>query len=342
MTENSSRKCVIALDAMGGDFAPLNEIEGLFLALPFLKNSDVLLVGKKEEIIAVLEKKNLKFNYDKIINAHEVITMHDSPAAAVKTKKNSSIVIGAKLVKDKIADAFVSAGNTGAMMTASTMIMGRIPGVGRPTIGAPLPSQTGVCMVYDVGASVDCKPQHLLEYSIMGTIYFEEIFGKNNPTIALLNVGEEESKGNELSKETYGLLKTSGLNFIGNAEGKDILKGKADIVVCDGFTGNVLLKFAEAVIPLLKVRIKSYIGKSIVKKLKNAFLRQTMKEALQDFDPELHGGVPLLGVNGISIIGHGSGSAVAIKNMLLRAEEMHTKELLKKFEEAIRKYGKQQ
>jgi glycerol-3-phosphate acyltransferase PlsX len=265
--------------------------------------------------------------------------MSEIPTAALKTKKESSIVVGSKLVKDKKADAFVSAGNTGAMMAASTLLMGRIKGVGRPVIGATFPAESGSCTVYDVGASVDSKPRHLVEFAILADIFAKEIQGIPKPTVALLSVGEEESKGNQFTLMAHELLKESKVNFIGNVEGRDILKGKADIVVTDGFVGNVILKFGESMLGLLKAKFKDFADESIVNKIRVLLAKGTVKKVLKDLDYQSQGGVPLLGVNGISIIGHGSSSPLAIKNMILRAKEMYDRDIINKFEESIKDYA---
>lgn len=325
---------------MGGDYAPANAILGAVDAANENSEIELFLVGKEKAILQVLDENKISFDKEKIINADEVIEMSDSPTSALKTKPNSSIVIGAKLVKDKQADAFVSAGNTGAMMAASTLIMGRLKGCSRPTIGATFPTAKDTyCLVYDVGASVDCKPSHLYEYALMGSIFVKEIFGIQKPTVGLLSVGEEETKGNEVTFATHKLLKESHLNFVGNVEGRDILKGTTDIVVCDGFVGNIILKFAESFMGTLKSTLKSYAEKGIMNKLKALVTKITLKGALKKFDYQTYGGVPLLGVNGISIIGHGSSSALAIKNMVLRAKEMHDKNLIQKFEESLKVYA---
>ncbi len=333
------KSCIIAVDAMGGDKAPHNAIVGVLDAFNSGNNFDLLLVGRKTEIIDVIKKNNLSFPEKNIINANEIIGMKDSPTAALKTKKDSSIVVGANLVKENKAHAFVSAGNTGAMMAASTLLIGRIPGVGRPTIGATIPTETGNgCTIYDVGASVDSKPQHLLEYAIMGSIYSEEMLGINNPSVGLLSVGEENSKGNKVTLAAFDLLKKAHINFVGNVEGRDILKGKVDIVVCDGFVGNILLKFAESIMGLLKSKIRKYADESFSNKLKALVVKGTLKNALKDMDYQSYGGVPLLGINGISIIGHGSSTPLAIKNMILRAHEMHSKNLLNKIEGSLKNH----
>ncbi len=338
-SESNTKKCRIVVDAMGGDFAPQNAVIGAIQAYNENKNFELFLVGKEDEIKKVIKENNLTYDSSKIINADQVIEMGDSPTNAIKTKQDSSIVVGAKLVSDKKADAFVSAGNTGAMMAASTLIMGRIPGVGRPTIGALMPSKAGTSLVFDVGASVDSKPKHLLEYAIMGTIFAKEIYGVENPRVGILSVGEEESKGNEVSLAAAAMLKKTNLNFIGNIEGRDILEGSVNVIVCDGFVGNVLLKFGEGVLSLLKAKFKQYASKGLLNKLKILLVKNAMREILKDFDYQEHGGVPLLGVNGISIIGHGSSTPKAIKNMVLRANEMYEKNLIAKIESSIKQYS---
>ncbi len=338
----NNKKCRIAVDAMGGDFAPRNVVIGAVEAYNLNKSFELYLVGKVEEIQKVLKENNLSFDSSHIINATQVIGMADSPTESIKTKHDSSIVVGARLVKDGKADAFVSAGNTGAVMAASTLIIGRIPGVGRPTIGALIPNEKGVCMLFDVGASVDSKPKHLLEYAVMGTIFTREIYGISSPSVGILNVGEEESKGNEVSLSAAKLIKNTNLNFAGNVEGRDLLKGSVNVVVCDGFVGNILIKFGEAVPGLLKYKLKEYSDKGIFNKLKLLLVKNSLKNVLKDFDYQEHGGVPLLGVNGISIIGHGSSTPKAIQNMVLRANEMFNKKLVSKIEAAIKQYSNPQ
>ncbi len=337
--ESQNPICRIAVDAMGGDFAPRNAITGAIQAFEEKKNFELLLVGKKSAIKDVIFKDKLNFDENNIIHADDVIEMADVPVNAIKLKPNSSIVVGANLVKDKKADAFVSAGNTGAMMAASTLIIGRIPGVGRPTIGQAMPNEAGVSMLFDVGASVDSKPRHLLEYAIMGTIFTKEIYGVENPTIGILSVGEEDTKGNELSLAASELIRKTNLNFIGNVEGRDILKGTANIVVCDGFVGNIVIKFGESVLDFLKFKFKTYANEGILNKLKMGLVKSSLKTVLKDFDYEEYGGVPLLGVNGISIIGHGSSTPRAIKNMVIRAHEMYEKKLIEKIENSIKNYS---
>lgn len=339
MAQSGQRsRCRIVVDAMGGDFAPQNAVVGAIDALREDPSIELLLVGRKQDILDVLEKNHLEFDAGNIIHADEVISMSDSPTM-LKTKKDSSIVVGVNLVRDGRADAFVSAGNTGAVHAASTLFMGRLDGVSRPTIGTFMPSEGGVCTIFDAGANVDSKARFLFEYAVMGSIFVREIYGIQNPTVGLLNVGEEDSKGPDVIKETFGLLKNSQLNFIGNIEGRDILKGRANVVVCDGFVGNIILKFGESMPKLLKAMLKEYASKGILNKLKVAFAYSALKEALKPMDYQLHGGVPLLGVRGISIIGHGSSTPLAIKNMVFRAAEMYNKDLTNKIETSIRQYA---
>lgn len=336
--DNSSERCKIIVDAMGGDYAPQNAVVGAIEASMENPGFDLFLVGKEKEILRVITDRNLSFDNSRIINAEEIIDMGDSPTEAIKKKPHSSIVVGARYVKEKKAHAFVSAGNTGAMMAASTLIMGRIPNVGRPTIGAEIPNTHGTCFLFDVGAGKDAKPNHLFEYAVMGTIYARDLGGVANPQVGILSMGEEESKGNEITTSAFKLLKQSKLNFIGNVEGRDILTGKVDVVVCDGFIGNILLKFGESVPKLLKHLLKKTAEKNFIDKIKIGLFKGTLKRALKDLDYQEHGGVPLLGVNGISIIGHGSSSPKAIKNMVFRAYDMYKKNLNQKIEESLKEY----
>ncbi len=336
--DNSSR-CRIVVDAMGGDFAPVNAVLGAVEAYSENRGFDLYLVGKQSKIKEVLSSNNITFPEEFVVNADEVIEMADSPASSLKAKPNSSIVIGAQLVRDKKADAFVSAGNTGAMMAASTLIIGRISGLGRPTIGAEMPNVNGICYLYDVGASKDSKPIHLFEYAVMGTIFAKEMGGVTNPKVGVLSMGEEEGKGNEASEAAAKMLRQSKLNFIGNVEGRDILTGNVDVVVCDGYVGNIILKFGESVPKLLKYLLAKTAEKSFLDKILIGLSKSTLKKALKSLDYQEYGGVPLLGVNGISIIGHGSSSIRAIKNMVLRANEMHQKQLVQKMTTAISEYS---
>jgi len=328
----------IALDAMGGDDAPLKIVEGGLQALRESNNRfELVLVGKKEEIEEEISKHSgAGLNYS-VAQASEVIEMHETPNVALKQKPDSSIVVGAHLHKQRKVDAFVSAGNTGAFMAASTLILGRLKGVGRPAVGTPLPTVKDTCLLIDSGANSDSRPQHIVEFGMMGSIYAKEILKKDTPTVGLLNIGEESSKGNDLAVASYPLLEKSGLNFIGNIEGRDIFAGKADVVLCDGFVGNIVLKFAESILPTLRTRFRMYAAGNPFKAVWAGMMGKTLRRVLKGFSYEAQGGAPLLGVNGVSIIGHGSSSVLAVKNMVLRAEEMADRNIGKLIENSISK-----
>ena len=326
----------IALDAMGGDNAPVNDVAGAVKTVRETEHINVILVGQQDIVEKELKKHSYNTSRISVHHCTEVIGMHESPTEALKKKPDSSIVIGTKLVKEKKADAFISAGNTGAVMAASLFILGRIANVTRPTIGESFPTDEGISIVFDVGANMDCKPLHLLEFAVMGVVYANHIFNIENPRVALLNVGEEKSKGNALTYDTYQLLESSGLNFIGNLEGRDVLRGKAEVIVCDGYTGNVILKFTESVPAVLKGKFMQYANKNIFNKIWVGMMYKTLKKILKDFDYQNYGGVPLLGVKGITVIGHGSSSPLAIKNMCLKAELMIKEKINYVIEEKIK------
>jgi glycerol-3-phosphate acyltransferase PlsX len=314
-------KIRVTVDAMGSDNAPHNEVLGSIEAASERKDLEIILVGRENEIRKVLEKQNYQLGNLSVVNADEVVTMEDNPSEAYKQKPNSSINIALNLQLENKADAFISAGNTGAVLASSTLKLGRIEGISRPTIGSMFPSEKGNVMLFDVGATVDCRANNLVEYALMGSVYSSYILGVENPKVGLLSVGEENTKGNELTLEAYELLSKSGLNFVGNVEGGDILKGKVDVVVCDGFVGNIILKFAESVLGLLKAKFRKLAESSLINKFKVGMAQSTLRQISKEFDYQYYGGVPLLGVNGVSIIGHGKSTPLAIKNMIFRAEE---------------------
>jgi len=314
----------IALDAMGGDQGPRATVEGAYLYLKESgKDDHILLVGDQ----AILQER-LKHVPDKyhgqlsIVHAPENIGMNEAPLEAFKKKKNSSMVVGLKLHATQKADAFVSAGHTGAQMAGSLLTLKRIPGVKRPAIGSFLPSEKGMVFLIDVGANVDCKPVHLLQFAIMGHTFVSEVFNQKKLSIGLLSIGEEEKKGNELTLKAHQLFKTKLDNFYGNVEGRDILKGTTDIIVCDGFVGNTVLKMAESVMGLLVKSIKKNIGSNLFTNLGALLVKPAFSELKNSYDYEEYGGVPLLGVNGISIICHGNSTAKAITNALKVAKNM--------------------
>lgn len=315
----------IALDAMGTDNAPAEDVRGAVEALRERRERDfeIVLVGRESEIAAELAKHpGADRDRISIVDAPDVIAMGAEPAQAVRAQRESSLVRGVTLHAERQVDAFVSAGNTGAVMTASTLILGRLAGISRPTIASQFPSADGYTIVADVGANVDTKPRNLYEFAVMTSVYAEQIFGYVNPTVGLLNVGEEEGKGEARAVEAYELLKASRLNFKGNVEGRDVLKGTVRVVICDGFTGNIILKFAESVPGFLKAKLRAAAGRSLGTKLLAAVSRSFLSSVFKEMDYQEYGGVPLLGVNGVSIIGHGGSTARAVRNMIFKAEEM--------------------
>ncbi len=315
----------IVVDAMGGDYAPKNVILGTIDALKESGSRfEVVLVGDKDaiekEIASAGGASGLPIH---IHHTTQVITMEDSPATAVKAKPDSSIVVGLSLCKQGQGDAFLSAGNTGAQMAASTFILGRLPGVLRPTISAFFPHPNGISLILDVGANVDCKPEVLVQFAQMGSIFVSQMENISAPKVGLLSVGEEETKGNEVTKETHQLLKAAkNLNFIGNIEGRDIFKGTADVMVCDGFTGNIILKMAESISHILGPRFKTEMKAMNLGEKEMMMVGGLLKKVMSPFDYEEVGGVPLLGLNGVSIIGHGGSTPKAIKNMIFEAEKI--------------------
>jgi len=322
----------LVLDLLGTDNAPVPEING---AEEFLReNPDTFLY-----IIGTAEFKNkitLKGNF-KFIEAEERVFFDEKPSEVIKKKKNSTMAIGLRLLKEGKADAFVSAGNTGALLAYSITILGRLKGVKRPAICALFPTYTGFCAVLDVGANADARPLFLYQFGVMGKVFTEEILGIENPRIAIVSIGEEETKGNELILKTKELFeKDKSLNFIGNIEGNEILKGKADVVVTDGFTGNVLLKFGEGVVEFMFKFFKEGIEKSFKNKIGGLILKDLFYEFGKKVSYEEFGGAPLLGVNGNIFISHGRSSKVAIKNALKTAFKFSKLNVNKKIQEALK------
>ncbi len=328
----------IALDAMGGDYAPFCNIKG---AIDFSKEYGigVYLVGKKDIIQEELKKNNLKIDNlpIEIVDAPEVIEMHESPSIALRKKRNSSMHIAGKLVREGKAQAFVSAGNTGAAMSIGKFIIGAAEGIERPGIAVAFPNKKGSrTVLIDVGANVDCRPRHLLYFAVMGHTYVKEILGtSDNPKIGILSIGEEEGKGNELVKDTYPLLKMSKLNFIGNAEGRDIFTGDFDVIVCDGFVGNIVLKTSESLGMIILDMIKEEVQKSIISKIGASLMLPALKRFKKKADFAEYGGAPLLGTKGTCIITHGRADERAIKNALKFASEFVNHDFNKKLIENI-------
>lgn len=309
----------VAVDAMGGDHAPREIVHGAVLAATEFP-VDILLVGRAEQIEHELGSFSTR-DHLTIVDAREVVEMNDTALTPLRRKRNSSVRVCANLVSEGKAHAFVSAGNTGATWTTARMVMGMIEGVSRPALAALLPNTQAHTILLDVGANVDSKPQQLREFAVMGHFYSQMLFGLEHPRVGLLSIGEEEGKGNELTRETFRVLKETGLNFIGNVEGRDIYNGNADVVVCDGFIGNVVLKASEALAAMVGSSIKEELRATLVRKIGAALARGAFQELRRKFDYAERGGAPLLGVRGGCIVCHGSSNAKAIKNAIRMAAE---------------------
>ena len=305
----------IALDMMGGDYAPLETIKGvnLFLSENNKDNVDLTLIGDENKLIPLINEYQITSENITVVHAGEVIEMQEHPTKALKEKQQSSISIGFHLLASGKTDAFISAGNTGAMMVGSLYSIKAITGVSRPAIGAYIPGENGkLSLLVDVGLNADCKPENLSQFALLGSLFSKYILNYENPRVALINVGEEEGKGNLLCQAAYPLLKENDrINFIGNVEGRDLLMGKAEIFVCDGYTGNVILKFAESIYDIVQKR-----------KIDDEYFNR--------FNFEMYGGVPVLGVNKPVIIGHGISTAGAFNNMILMAKKMIEQDFIEK------------
>ncbi|MBQ9376335.1 MAG: phosphate acyltransferase PlsX [Schwartzia sp.] len=331
---------IIAVDAMGGDYAPEAIVSGAVLASREL-DCEIVLVGDEERIKAVLAKeKGWDAKRIRIHHAGEVVQMDEHPADAVRQKKESSVVVAMRLVREGACDAVLSAGSTGAAVAAAQLILKRIKGIKRPSIATPIPTPQGATLMLDSGANVDSKPIHLLQSALMGSIYSELVFGHKEPRVGLLNIGEEETKGDELARETFPQLKTLGergvVRFIGNAEGRDIPKGNFDVVVCDGFVGNALLKFGEGlaktIVHLITDELKSA---GLLTKLGALLVKPALAKLGKRLDVAEYGGAPLLGVNGCVIISHGSSNAKAIKNAIRVANDFARSNALQRISDSI-------
>ncbi|MFZ1685008.1 MAG: phosphate acyltransferase PlsX [Candidatus Zixiibacteriota bacterium] len=334
MTENGT--CVVALDVMGADHGPQPIIDGGIAAANLLGSGvHVIFVGRKEQIEKILAQTKAVPSNVSIHHAETEVTMHISATDGVKMR-DSSIAEGARLVKTGKAHAFVSPGNTGAVMATSLLTLGRIEGVSRPAIAAAFPTSTGKpTLVLDVGANADCKPHHLSQFAVMGSVYSQILFDYEKPRVGLLSIGEERSKGNELIFGAHELLKTSKINFVGNVEGRDIMMGEVDVVVTDGFTGNILLKFAESVQPMLGRWTKRQIDTNIFSRIAVYMMLPFVKRIKRWLDYAEAGGAPLLGVNGIVIICHGASNARAITNGVRIAHDMHVKKVRERIHDEL-------
>ena len=328
-------KTIIALDCMGGDNAPGEIVKGAVLAANENKDMLIKLVGREDDIKKELEKYPSSDKLE-IVDAKEVIETGEPPVAAIRKKKDSSLVKCMYMVKKGEADAMVSAGSTGANLVGGHVIIGRIKGVERPPLAPLIPTKTGFSLLIDCGANVDARPSHLLQFAKMGSVYMENVVGVKNPKVALVNIGAEEEKGNALVKETYPLLKEmEGINFIGNIEARDIPNGDADVIVCDAFVGNVILKLYEGVASDLIDKIKGSMMNSIKTKIGALLIKKDLKKTLKGFSLEEHGGAPLLGLNGLLVKTHGSSKAIEIKNSILQCITFNELDINNKFKEKL-------
>ncbi|MBA4371903.1 MAG: phosphate acyltransferase PlsX [Thermodesulfovibrio sp.] len=326
---------LIALDAMGGDYAPTINIEGALDTVNEQNDINVILVGNEPLIRQELRGKRFDPDRLRIRHASQVIEMHDAPSAAIRKKKDSSIRIGIDLVKAGEADAFVSAGHSGVVMATSLLLLGTSQGVDRPAIATLMPTLKEPFILLDVGANVDCKPENLLQFGLMGNTYCKLVLGRSEPKVALLSIGEEDSKGNELTKEAFKLLKNTSLNFIGNVEGKDLFTGKADVILCDGFIGNIALKVSEGLAEAILKMLKQEITSGSAGRLGYLMLKPAFRNFKKRTDYDEYGGAPLLGINGASIISHGRSTSKAIKNALRVAEDFSRKRVYEAIAQAI-------
>lgn len=314
----------IAVDAMGGDHAPKSIVSGAIGAARLAKNRfEVVLVGDKNKIQQELDR-HFRTNElpISVVHASQQVEMDDIPAVALKQKRDSSISVAMQLHKEGAVDAVVSAGNTGAVLASALIKLRKIAGVLRPAIGSILPNGRGATFMIDAGTNVDCKPRQLFQFGVMGSIFMSKLFNIENPRVGLLNIGTEKSKGNEQVQSTYNLFQQSELNFIGNIEGGAVLKDLSDVVVCDGFVGNIILKFAESFNSVYSSNLRNRIGKRLQYNLGAYLLKPAFRRLKKTFDYAEYGGVPLLGIKGVVIIGHGSSSPKAILNAIFEAEKI--------------------
>ena len=328
----------VAVDAMGGDYSPTEVIKGALDALKRDKDVKVVLVGQKEAL-----KGKIPDEYsDRCSTAYstQVIGNDEAPVAAIRSKKDSSIVVGMNLVKEGKADAFVSAGSTGAVLVGGQLIVGRIKGVLRPALAPLLPTEKGVSLLIDCGANVDARSEHLVQFARIGSLYMEKVIGIKNPRVGIVNIGAEEEKGNSLVKETMPLLrKCDDINFTGSVEAREIPKGGADVIVCEAFVGNVILKLYEGVGSTLIGKIKEALTKNVFTKLGALMIKSSLKETLKSFDASRYGGAPLLGLNGLVVKAHGNSKANEISNSILQCKSFKEEALSEIIREKMKSEG---
>lgn len=327
----------VALDAMGGDNAPVEMIKGAIDAIHKRSDIKVFLVGQEE----LIQKELTQYTYEKdqieVVNATEVIETAEPPVMAIRKKKDSSIVVAMNMVKRGEADAFVSAGNSGAVLVGGQLVVGRIKGIERPPLAPLIPTAKGVSLLIDCGANVDARPSHLVQFAKLGSIYMEHIMGIEKPRVAIVNIGAEEEKGNALVKETFPLLKEcKDINFIGSIEARDIPHGYADVIVCEAFVGNVILKLYEGVGSVLIHKVKQGMMTTLRSKIGALLVKPALKETLKSFDASEHGGAPLLGLNGLVVKTHGSSKAKEVSNSIIQCVTFKEQKINDKIRECIK------
>jgi glycerol-3-phosphate acyltransferase PlsX len=324
----------IAVDAMGGDHAPLVNVDGAVAAAREFGISS-LLVGRRAELERLLADADFSGPEIEVVDAPEIVTMEDPATAAIRRKRQSSIRIAADCVREGRAAGLVSAGHTGAAMVVAKMVIGTIEGVDRPALATVLPNLTGHCLLLDVGANPDAKTAQFKEFAVMGSIYAELAFGKEKPSIGLMSIGEEDSKGTDETKEAFKILEATGLNFVGNVEGRDVFNGTVDVIVTDGFTGNVILKVSESLSEMVEQLLREEIKRTLQASVGFLLSRSAFRRFKQRLDYSEYGGAPLLGVKGCVIIGHGRSSAKAVKNAIRFAAEFARQNLAEKIQAQI-------
>lgn len=327
---------IVAVDAMGGDHAPEEIVKGAVAAVGAGKDIKVLLVGQEKTVSSELQKHTYNTDQIEIVNATEMIETGEPPVNAIRKKKDSSIVVGMNLVKQQKADAFVSAGSSGAILVGGQVIVGRIKGVERPPLAPLIPTENGVSLLVDCGANVDARPSHLVQFAKMGSIYMEHVVGIKNPRVAIVNIGAEEEKGNALVKETFPLLKECGdINFIGSIEAREIPHGGADVIVSEAFVGNVILKLYEGVGATLISKVKAGMMGSLRSKIGALLVKPALKETLKSFDASAYGGAPLLGLKGLVVKTHGSSKAVEVCNSIIQCVTFKEQNINEKIKESL-------
>lgn len=326
----------VAVDAMGGDNAPFEIVKGAVEAVNENKNIKVYLVGKEDLVKEELSKYTYDANSIEVVNATEVIETAEPPVMAIRKKKDSSIVVAMNLVKDGTCDAIVGAGSSGAMLVGGQLIVGRIKGIERPPLAPLIPTETGCSLLIDCGANVDARPSHLVQFAKMGSVYMESVMGIEKPRVAIVNIGAEEEKGNALVKETFPLLKNCPeINFIGSIEARDIPTGYADVIVCEAFAGNIILKLYEGVGATLIKKVKAGMMTSLRSKIGALLVKPALKATLKGFSLEEHGGAPLLGLNGLVVKTHGSSKSIEIKNSILQCVTFKEQKINEKIKEKV-------